>query len=471
MRLVPPLQPTKASDSSSASFPGGVERASQPTRRFGRCATTACSHWQRAARCLVIGPLLFALLALTSSAFAQDFDEFVLRHGGVVRGELVRKPAPEDEYVELNLPAGGTITLDRRQVREIRRPSPHLVEYQRQVESMEQSAAAHWELAEWCEQHDLEPQRLLHLYRLIEFEPNHVEARRLLGYVHVQGQWTRPGALRRAEGYERYRGKWRSRQEIQLIEEREAANLAHREWLNRLRRWRKSLASPKPEEVQNAMARLTSIQDFQAIDPLTAMLLSEPHRTVKMLYLQVLAGIEHDRAVHQMVYISLTDPDHEIFHACVDRILPRRLNSTVPTYIKALENDSNMRVNRAAAALKRLGDEAAIEPLIEALMTQHAVALIPKTEARQRGILPSENYQLVRQPIKRLADVDPSQVFQPIRSSHVYDYRWFQNSDVLSALVDLSGVSHGYDQPTWRRWLAARRQFEPVVAPTRRADR
>lgn len=442
----------------------GISSSGKRTRHVSRCfARTSLAT-------TLLVTLLFGLLIGHSHSFAEDSDEFVLRNGGVVRGKLARRPAAEDQLVELHLSAGGTITLNRRQVQEIRRPSPHLAEYERRAEAMESSAEANWELAQWCEQHDLEPQRLLHLYRLIELEPNHAEARRLLGYIHVQGQWSRPGALRRAEGFERYRGKWRSRQEIQLIEEREAAKLAQREWLNRLKRWRKSLASPKPEEVQSAMVRLTSIQDVQAIDPLTAMLMSEPHRAVKMLYLDVLAGIEHDRAVHQLVYISLMDRDIEIFHACMDRIVPRRLHSTVPTYVKALGNPSNVRVNRAAAALKRLGDEEVLEVLIESLLTLHAVAVVSKQEAAERGLLIPQVHPTVRQPTKRLADVDPSEVFQPIRTTHVYEYRWIQNPEVLSALVHFSGVSHGYDQPTWRRWLATKRQFE-LAAPARRGDR
>ena len=46
-----------------------------------------------------------------------------------------------------------------------------------------------WKLAEWCHEHGLPDQRKTHLQRVIELDPDHVEARRLLGYSKIDGKW------------------------------------------------------------------------------------------------------------------------------------------------------------------------------------------------------------------------------------------------------------------------------------------
>ena len=392
-------------------------------------------------------------------------EEFLLIHGGVLRAELPRRPTPDDTHVEFRLPAGGSITLARGQIREIRRPSPFLEEYRQRTEDLPATAEAHWEMAEWCRTKNLDTHRLLHLQRILEIEPNHVEARRLLGYVQVQGQWSRPGDQRKAAGYTRYRGKWRTPQEIQLIEEREGKTTAQREWLQRLKRWRRGLDSKKPMDVQAALERFRDTKDPMAVDPLTILLLSERLRPIKMMYINVLAGIEHDRAVHQLMYVSLVDPDVEIFHACMDKIVPRRLSNTVSVYVKALKNIENVRINRAAAALKRLRDQDAIEPLIDALVTVHPVRIAPG------GNPAAMKTYFLRQPSGGTTSASqggmtggsfstsPAIEFMPVA---------VPNQEVLAALVELSdGISFGFDQVAWRRWQAAQRQQVPLFTNRR----
>jgi hypothetical protein len=330
---------------------------------------------------------------------------------------------------------------------------------------MPQTADAHWELAEWCRSKNLEAHRLLHLQRLLELEPHHAEARKLLGYVQIQGQWMRPGDQQRSAGYTRYRGRWRTTQEIRLIEEREQVTTAQREWLQRLKRWRKSLATAKPTELQAVLERFQSIDDPLAIDPLTVMLLQERLRPVKMMYIDVLARIEHERAVNQLIYVSLVDPDIEIFHACLDKIVPRRLATTVPTYVRGLKNVSNPRINRSAAALKRLGDPAAVEPLIESLVTVHPMRIAPGSHPDAVAVT------FLRQPSSGSSGSSSSPLSGggfSNRSVPEFIPLQVPNQEVLSALVELSGgVSFGFDQTAWRRWYAAQRQHVPSFTTRR----
>jgi tetratricopeptide (TPR) repeat protein len=54
------------------------------------------------------------------------------------------------------------------------------------------SAAAHVQLALWCEAHGLTAERIKHLNEAIELDPSNVLARGLLGLVAFQGKWAKP---------------------------------------------------------------------------------------------------------------------------------------------------------------------------------------------------------------------------------------------------------------------------------------
>src|SRR5690606_3163177 len=72
-----------------------------------------------------------------------------------------------------------------------------------------------------------------------------------------------------------------------------------------------------------------------------------------------------------LVATSLADPDEEIRVACLDRIVELDPPNVADVYVRALADKDNFRINRAAYALARLGDESTLAPLIDALVTKH----------------------------------------------------------------------------------------------------
>ena len=211
-----------------------------------------------------------------------------------------------------------------------------------------------------------------------------------------------------------------------------------------------------------------SINDPRAIDPLTRLILAERLRPLKILFIRTLAKMPYDRAVHQLIYVSLVDPDIEIFYEAVDRVADRRIADTAHVYVTALKNVNNIRVNRAAYALRKLADDSAIEPLIDALVTHHLVHL-----QRSRGS-ESMNLTAVRpnnaaaeQAIAKDRDNMSSTAFSNGESAKTTVVS-IPNNEVLAALVQLSGgVSFGFDKDAWRRWHAAQRQQVPTFATRR----
>ena len=120
---------------------------------------------------------LAAVVMLSAAARTAPADVFVLSGGGRVVGELVnRDESPRQRYV-VQTAEGAKVTLDAAQVRQVLHPRPDEAEYERIRPTYPDTAAAQWELAQWCREHKLTTQREVHLRRVIELDPNHAEAR------------------------------------------------------------------------------------------------------------------------------------------------------------------------------------------------------------------------------------------------------------------------------------------------------
>ena len=212
-------------------------------------------------------------------------------------------------------------------------------------------------------------QRERHLRRIVELNPNHQQGGFALGYQFLKGQWITRSDARRNEGYEFYQGKWRTPQEIEILEGRSRGELAEKEWLGRLKRWRKELDDrDKGKLAYNSIA---AIDDPVAVHPLGEYFARERVRSVKVLYADVLAKIKTAEAVNVLVERALTDDDEEVFHYCVKKLTEIKPPHVADQFVVALKDNANAKVTRAAMALAKLQDKSTISPLIEALVTTH----------------------------------------------------------------------------------------------------
>ncbi len=384
--------------------------------------------------------LALALAVMLLSAPAAQADRFVLTSGGTVEGTLLnRQQTPRTTY-EIETRPGVKVVLDAERVAEVTRQKDAEAEYAHVAPTYRDDVASQWKLAEWCRQYQLKPQRATHLRRIIELQPDHVEARHGLGYVQLKGQWTTRGENLAAQGYQLYRGEWRTPQDIALIEQREKAKLVTREWLGRLKSWRIQLNDPRLAAA--AYQRLASVRDASAVRPLCELLKHELSRDVKALYIEVLGEIATPEAIEAIVYVSLNDGDVEVFHACADTLERLAPPNLAKPYLDALKNDNNVRLNRAAYMLGRIGDKSALGPLIDVLVTSHRVVISSGGGAKGDAISTSFSG-------------DGGNSFQQGSSQQVFDHV-VQNREALDALTRLSsGESFGYDQAAWRRWHAA----------------
>lgn len=383
-------------------------------------------------RCILALPAL-VLMASGQAALA---DVFYLTSGGRVEGEWLNRDEQPPAHYLVKTAAGVIVDLPLTQVKEQIQQSPRQAEYERRAAAAANTAAAQWDLAEWCRTSGLTKERRTHLERTIALDPNHQRARGVLGYQFLHGEWITRDSFRRQEGYEYYRGKWRTPQEIEILETRARHELAEKEWMIRLRRWRQDLATDKR---QQAYEQLAAIKDPVAVRPLAECFGRERDRRVKMLYADILANINTSEAQGVLVDRCLGDADEELFHYCLDKLVALQPPKVADAFIDALKDEYNARINRAALALARLGDRSAVSPLIDALITTHTHVLpgAPGTGPNSTTTSFSDSGTGFKQ------NEGPKVIV-----AHV------QNQHVLGALNKLSGVDFGFDQRAWRYWHA-----------------
>jgi HEAT repeats/PBS lyase HEAT-like repeat len=390
--------------------------------------------------------LLFATCNSWDGKHARA-DVIELNNGGRIEGQLVDPDRDSSADYTILTASGGRITVARSEVARIVRRSPAEEEYERRAQAAADNADAHWQLAQWCRENDLRDQYRDQLARVLELDPNHEQARQALGQQKNDSKWMSRDEIMAARGMVWYDGRYRTRQQIELLEQTKQTRTTEADWSNRLKRWRRWLTGRRQDRADEALREIRSIRDPQAAPAIVDLLRDEQDPAVKHLLIDVAAGIDDPQAADALVTLSLSDPNDEIRYQCLEYLIKSGRPGIAAPYIRALKNPDNVIVNRAAEALQTIGDRNAISPLIGALVTKHKFQTSGGSPDQHSYIFtPSGGTAM------NFGSSGPKFVTQEV-----------ENRSVLTALVKLSGgVSFGYNQQQWRGWLAAQEKANPV---------
>ncbi|HUG68188.1 MAG TPA: HEAT repeat domain-containing protein [Pirellulaceae bacterium] len=382
-------------------------------------------------------------------------DNFILKTGAQVRGEWLNRDEAASLFYLVATEHGGRLRLERSRVAKVVPQTESQLKYDRLAPAVADTIEDHWMLAQWCRDHELLEQREQHLRRVIELDPDHVLARRALGYSEIGGQWVKKEEHLARQGYIRYKGKWRLPQEIDLAERRQSEELAKKDWYVKLSRWRSQLNGEKRHA---ALENIRQVRDPLAIEAIGRLLHVERDRRMRLTYVEVLGQIADNQASAALVELALSDRDDEVYYACVGQLAARMTPPLTRQFVLALKSPENGHVNRSAIALGSLGDQSVIPPLIDALVTRRNTVLpgseMISTTFAKGGLMNQSGGAYTSGP------TSPQVITQTAA-----------NQEVLKTLVKLSGVSFGFDQRAWRNWytLEERRKRSPE-ATTRRID-
>lgn len=316
--------------------------------------------------------LLAGLFLVLSQPYQLLADTLLLASGGRVEGEwLNRHQVPRTSYVLKT--ANGRVELTVDQVERVVGGSEAEQRYLRLLPQMPNSADGHWKMADWCRKRALSTLRRFHLRKVLTFDPDHAQARRGLGYARSkEGHWIETREWMTNQGYLYHGGKWKTLQQTQLEDARREAELAEKEWIRRVKKWRSWIGGRKQDE---AVKLFQEITDSDAAVALADVLSDDSNVNMRVVYVRLLGQLESPVGTRALMDAALNDKSEAVRDECLKELQTDGSSYVVRTFVRALSSADNTTVNRAAMALGRLKAPIATLPLIQALITEHKVTV------------------------------------------------------------------------------------------------
>ena len=454
----------------------------------------------RASR-LVVLALALAMIGLVADPALADV--IALRGGGKVRGKVIPNMREGSDRVTVLPEKGRTpLVFHKEQVVGVTAEPGPLDEYLVRRDRTSLTAEAQFELGLWCEGNTLRDLARLHYEAAVEHDKSFAPAHRKLGHVLHEDRWLTADELREAQGLVRYKGKWISRNEKEEREARVALVAEQASWARRIRLLRQAILAGPEDRVNEARQQLSTIREPAAITPLVRTL-GEEEAPLRMLLDRILGEIPADEAAAALVGRILREEDPEVRPVTMEELQRRTGPIVVTGLVRALQSDRLEVINRAAWALANLEAVAAVPKLIPALVTvRYKVVWMPTESSPSDGI--GVSFGSVRAapgvggPIAASGSsiavptgpaVGPGSVGYGATSFPYPGYGTtgvgigggasgsrgpipvrvpfpYQNVEVLSALVRLTGHDFGYDGAAWRHWLNT--SYRPDPEPVRR---
>ncbi len=352
-----------------------------------------------------------------------------------------------------------------------RRPLAH-EHYELRARHLEETVDAHWELARWCRDSHLNDQHEHHCLRVIALASDHEAAHRALGHVWKDGGWVDWNVYMTERGYLKHKGRWITQPEFELLEKSTAELAREQEWYPKIRLWTGWITGNNRDRVDQGLTALQAVQDADAAPAVAKLMSKHAGRAVRLLAVNVLTQSVGGKSSKALALMTLTDADAEVRYAALQGIPADQFENVEATFLQKLRSADNAEVNRAAVALQRVGDEDAITPLINALITTHRYNVRVRGGAapsytmgtdgsvgNQSGVLPpglEAGLRTGQYPdgVVLLNSPDP---VQNVQSKWVVVQQDHQNADVLAALQKLTGEDFRYDERTWHLWWAAQK--------------
>ena len=357
-------------------------------------------------------------------------------------------------------------------------------EYTHRVLSMPDTAAAHVELARWCQANGLTDRARVHWQEAVARDADCAEARAALGFVKRNMAWVQVPAAPGAPGAPAAAAAAPDPAQAPPAVPQDPKSADRRRTLNAEVQdiFVTCLLSGDPQKRSEGRRRLLAIRDPAAAEPI-ARILSLGGDDARRLACEALAGIPDDEAARILVRFVLSDESQEVQRAAVAALASRQDSRGLPQLTNALKG-SQRSLNRAAYALGEIGDLAAAPALIAHLRTPETRIL--KAPASGGGASDTGAYLFTGTVITYIAGAKPVVAegavgwdlqlgaipvgtSLAIRNPRVTIYRtiveFVQQPAVHDALHKMLGEDHGYNSADWRAALARKQAGAAKTQP------
>jgi len=428
-------------------------------------------HWAAALACVLVAG------SATSIATA---DWIKLHGGGEIRGKIVddSDETPEESILVESL-NGTRIAVQREAVKSIVRQSLEKEEHAVRAAASPDTVDGHFEMAQWCLKQRLTAERVTHLERVIELDPEHEAAHLKLGHVREGGEWTSRDELMKARGFVNYKGRYVTEAQYAELTKTTAQRDSEGAWRRKIRLWHGWLENPKSGRQAEALNNLRAVDHPDAIPALTHYFAQHADVELRQIYVEVLGAIGGRRPVEPLVWQSMVDPRQSIRTAAVAGISPEHSDYAAIGYRNGLQHSHHRVVRRAATALRTLGSSADVPELIEALVTEHTypelltetapdvISLTQSVCSRSPAPLPPVTQALVRAGRARGIYATEPDSSPRTRTGLVARTHSFKNEAVRDALRQLTGEDFGFDSGKWTDWWESRQAAGGSVSSPR----
>jgi hypothetical protein len=181
------------------------------------CAKVEDMFAHRSVRPLAVVAAIAAGLVAGGMSLALAEDVVTKTDGAKLRGKVL-SDTPDEVRIKT---AGGVIAIPRGEVSTVDREKDLASELAARNGALEKkpSAKGYFDLARWCEEHELFIAQAECLQRVIKLEPDNEAARHELGYRRLKGKWVSETEWYADQGWAQIDGRWVSPAEKEKLDQ------------------------------------------------------------------------------------------------------------------------------------------------------------------------------------------------------------------------------------------------------------
>jgi hypothetical protein len=328
-------------------------------------------------------------------------------------------------------------------------------------------ALAQYRLALWCAEQGLDAEARFHYRAVVTIDPDHLAARRALGFEQVAGRWVAGKDAMLAKGFREFEGRWVTPEEYALYAKDEIAAKAEREARKTADEALKRAWNADAAVRARAMAEIERLDAKHRLRPLSIAARID-RKDVRMRAVEGLAALDDKAALPALYKRAIFDADEEVRRAAVLGIKATDAEGKIGPFVQALGSAfAPVRAN-AATALGTLGDAGAVGPLIARYQVSGGsgqsvyISQVNQISYVQDFDVEVAQTAFIADPVIGVIQDGLTLNFRAL--SHTGTFDVYEGAAYAGALRQLTDKDFGTDAKAWAEWYRSEKRGREQAA-------